>query len=218
MTQRPKSELKPLGALLESARLATVKAGGCSLTALEWGRAMGPRIAARSTPEQLRDGVLTLRVASAVWSQELSLLSHEIIQKLVTLGYQVQKIRCQVGPLPTGGLPKKPSRSARPLPDVPLPTELLATLSTIGDDELRQAVQAAAQNQLNLQAIREAQRRKAIPRREQLASNTQAAGLANARTQAARAPQSAGSRSAPPDQNEPASREERPHTRVPPRY
>src|SRR4029453_11781903 len=39
-----------------------------------WRRIVGDRVAARTRPGRLRDGTLTIHVASAVWAQELSLL------------------------------------------------------------------------------------------------------------------------------------------------
>ena len=49
----------------------------------EWGRLVGPQIAAVTEPESVSaDGVLRVRVASAPWAAELSLMTPTIMAKL----------------------------------------------------------------------------------------------------------------------------------------
>lgn len=200
MTQHRKSDPSPLGALLESAHSASIDSGGCPLDVHTWQKAMGKRIAARSTPEHLRDGVLTLRVASSVWSQELSLLSTDIIARLQEIGFSVQRIRCRVGTAPQQTATRRPRRMPT-LPDAPLPEELKLRLASVDDAELRQAILLAAQSHLNLLQ----QKRAELQKRS---SEKQPDALA---------PRSAGARSALQDQNGSAHRGESRHTREPKR-
>jgi hypothetical protein len=137
--------------LVADARVGLVRAGGCPLDAFTWQRAIGERIAARSCPEQLRDGVLTLRVASSVWAQELSLLSATIIERLAPFGFVVQKIRCRVGTVEA----QPRAKTTRPivsLPPVELPADLSKQLARITDDDLRASIETAARAQLQLRA------------------------------------------------------------------
>ncbi len=47
-----------------------------------WNRAVGAQIAAVAKPLSYENGVLQVRVESAAWRNELSMMSEEIIQKL----------------------------------------------------------------------------------------------------------------------------------------
>ena len=47
-----------------------------------WRDAVGPKIAARTTPDMFRGGVLFVKVATPTWQQELSYLKVDIIAKL----------------------------------------------------------------------------------------------------------------------------------------
>jgi predicted nucleic acid-binding Zn ribbon protein len=47
-----------------------------------WESVAGPVVAAESTPESERSGVVTVRCSSAVWAQELELLSGELLTSL----------------------------------------------------------------------------------------------------------------------------------------
>lgn len=48
----------------------------------QWEELVGPAIAAHSTPQRLRGGVLWLQVGEAAWRQELSLMRRELIAKI----------------------------------------------------------------------------------------------------------------------------------------
>jgi hypothetical protein len=124
------------------------------LDAHTWQRAIGDRIAARSQPEQLRDGVLTLRVASSVWAQELSLLSSTIIEHLAPLGFAVRSIRCRVGSLDAGSKPKPFPRKPVAVVPIELPAELAQQLDQMKDDDLKATIETAARAQLQLRAQR----------------------------------------------------------------
>ncbi|HEX8857074.1 MAG TPA: DUF721 domain-containing protein [Thermoleophilaceae bacterium] len=47
-----------------------------------WESVAGPVVAAQSTPESERAGVITVRCFSAVWAQELELLSGDLMASL----------------------------------------------------------------------------------------------------------------------------------------
>ncbi len=66
---------------------------------LEWDDIVGPRIAARTCPKELRDGVLTVSVANSAWVNELTFLRDDLQQKIdQTLGPKaVSSIRFVVG-------------------------------------------------------------------------------------------------------------------------
>src|SRR5690349_8069136 len=62
----------------------------------DWQRAVGPRLAQKTLPERLSEGVLTVRVPSSTWAQELSLLSDVVSERLRAAGHAVQRLRFQV--------------------------------------------------------------------------------------------------------------------------
>lgn len=143
-----------LGHLVTEARAGMVRAGGCPLDAFTWRQAIGERIASHSSPEHLRDGVLTLRVSSSVWAQELSLLSQTIIERLAPLGFRVHTVRCKVGTLEAPAARRRALPPAPPTPPVELPPELKAELARIDDADLRVNIEAAARAQLQLRKDR----------------------------------------------------------------
>jgi len=49
----------------------------------EWTELVGPKIAARTRPEEVRDRVLVIEVASSAWLQELNLLRAQILAGLL---------------------------------------------------------------------------------------------------------------------------------------
>jgi predicted nucleic acid-binding Zn ribbon protein len=67
-----------------------------------WPAAAGEAFAAQSTPTGERDGVITVACASAVWAQELDLLSERVVERLNEgLGRQaVRGLRPQARPGP----------------------------------------------------------------------------------------------------------------------
>jgi len=147
-----------LGQLVAGARQDLIRSGGCPLDRHTWKQTFGERIAARSEPEQLRDGILTLRVVSSVWAQELSLLSATIIERLTPLGYVVRSVRCRVGKLDEGSKARVPTRTRAPAAAaVELPNELAQQLAQIGDIDLRTTIEHAARAQLQARAQRRLQ-------------------------------------------------------------
>lgn len=47
-----------------------------------WEEAVGTQIASKASPATMRNGVLTLKVKSSAWMQQLSLMKHELISHL----------------------------------------------------------------------------------------------------------------------------------------
>lgn len=114
-----------------------------------WKEIVGPRVAERARPHALERGVLLLRVPSSVWAQELSLLSAEILPRLVARGYEVRELRFSVGPLEGSAPPPPALRTTRTVPRPgPLPPTLKALSASVDDDELRQALEDAARANL----------------------------------------------------------------------
>lgn len=81
--------------------LATVLAPATTLARVQacWEETVGSAIASAAVPAAERDGVLTVRCESAVWSQELELMSSELLPRLNTAlgGDLLHKLRCRVG-------------------------------------------------------------------------------------------------------------------------
>src|SRR5579883_2039602 len=109
-----------------------------------WRDAVGLRIADRARPVVLDRGVLTVRVATSVWANELSMLAPTILARLCERGVLVQELRFRVGPIePPARPPERRSSQAVPAP-APLPKDIAQQLARIADPELREAVALAA--------------------------------------------------------------------------
>lgn len=106
-----------------------------------WRGIVGERVAARTRPGTIRDGTLTVYVASSVWAQELSLLSTAILDRLREGGVEARALRFRVGEIePLFDVrAESVERRAAPLPD-----ELSERLARIGDANLRAKVAEAA--------------------------------------------------------------------------
>ena len=121
-----------------------------------WREAVGLRIAERARPVMLERGVLTLRVATSVWANELSMLATTILERLVAQRVAVVELRFRVGPIEPPARPPE-RRVARAVPPpARLPPELKATLGGVADDELREAIADAARSNLAWRAAVEA--------------------------------------------------------------
>ncbi len=70
----------------------------------EWAQLVGPQIASVTEPESITpDGVLRVRVATAPWANELSLMSPKILARLNTgRTGRVKEIRWMPGPIERG--------------------------------------------------------------------------------------------------------------------
>ncbi|MFZ5890315.1 MAG: DUF721 domain-containing protein [Myxococcota bacterium] len=134
-----------LGDVLDGTRRVTLQRARAAVDRDTWRRAVGRRIAERTDVGQIKQGELTVYVASAAWAQELSLLTREIAERLAAHGIRVEKVRFRVK---AQGLPAAAPRAEskpKPAPPKPLPAELRAHLERVADDELRGAIAGAAE-------------------------------------------------------------------------
>jgi Dna[CI] antecedent, DciA len=126
-----------LGELLASSSMLGARTAHISLA--DWQRAVGARLAQKAFPERLSEGVLTVRVPSSTWAQELSLLSDVVLERLQVAGHRVQRMRFQVHAMqPT---PERPVTTVR---REELPAPLQASIDRVEDPELRSAIADAA--------------------------------------------------------------------------
>lgn len=126
---------------------------GSALRRAEWTRIVGARIAGRTRTGKLESGVLTVKVASSAWSNELSFLKGTLIAKLRSAGYEVSDLRFRVDQI----APDAPTQKAHPLArsqtprasEPPLPPELLKRLESVEDPNLRAVIAEAARASLS---------------------------------------------------------------------
>jgi Dna[CI] antecedent DciA-like protein len=129
----------------------TLGARTCGISGGEWQSIVGPRLSERALPESLNDGVLSVRVPSSTWAQELSFLSHVILERLQQSGHAVTKVRFRVAAASVRPQPEPPTRR---VVKAPLPPALLRRLAELDDPELRQAIAEAAALSLGRQRPR----------------------------------------------------------------
>jgi hypothetical protein len=85
-----------------------------------WESIVGPEGSRRSSPESLRQGVLTVAVASSAWLQELTLRSGELLARVQSRhGSGVTALRFALGRLPDAREQAR-RQAARPRPLRPL--------------------------------------------------------------------------------------------------
>lgn len=94
----PRPLAAALGGVLARAEPATALARVQSV----WPGAVGAGLAAAATPVAERDGIVTVACESAVWANELNLLSAELLPRLnealaAAGASPVERIRCVVG-------------------------------------------------------------------------------------------------------------------------
>ena len=131
-----------LGELLDGARVVSAKHGKVAITRDAWRRIVGDRIARRTEPGGLWEGVLTIYVASAPWAQELSLLTTELLERLKPLNLSVTSVRFRVRQQIQA---PAAARKRRPASRAPLPSELQRRVDSVEDPELRQVIADAAE-------------------------------------------------------------------------
>ncbi len=113
-----------------------------------WREAVGGRIADRAEPIALAGGVLTVRAATSVWANELSMLSTTLIARLNERRVAVKELRFRVGPIQSALRPPE-RRVSRAVPaPAPIPADLARELLKIEDDELRRDIANAASRSL----------------------------------------------------------------------
>jgi predicted nucleic acid-binding Zn ribbon protein len=102
---------RPLRSAIEAVTRQAAPAGALARTQACWEEVAGPRVAAEAEPVSERAGVLTIRCSSAVWAQELELLSEDLLERLrEALGdpSALQSLRLVVGS--AGGARRPPRR------------------------------------------------------------------------------------------------------------
>lgn len=142
---RPSRKPDLLGSVLELAlgrrRLASVLAEATIES--RWEEAVGPQVAARARPDGLRNGVLTVRVASAPWMTELSFLKPALLARInAAAGATAEAPIVTDLRLAPGRLPPPPVRPAAPLVLPPLSAEqgrLIDDITREVDDPLLRA-------------------------------------------------------------------------------
>lgn len=117
----------------------------------EWRAAVGPRIADRARPWTLERGVLTVKVATSVWANELQMLAPELILRLKQRGFAVDAMRFRVGQLDQNERPPERRTFRKVPPPKPLSPELKAEVAKVEDDGLRAVIEAAARANLSWQ-------------------------------------------------------------------
>lgn len=126
------------------------------LNILQWEQAVGPRVAARTQPLRIERGVLYVRVATAAWANELSMLTDTILEQLRELGATVDTIRFSVGPVTATPKPQRPAAQPLPPESPALPDSLGELVSKVDSPDLRRAITHAARRSLAGQAARPA--------------------------------------------------------------
>jgi hypothetical protein len=116
-----------------------LSARSANISLNDWRRAVGERLAQKTHPERISEGVLTVRVPSSTWAQELSLLSEVVLERLGAAGHRVQRLRFHVS-----GAALPPETPVTVVRRVALPASLSASLARLDDPELRQAIAEAA--------------------------------------------------------------------------
>lgn len=108
-----------------------------------WRSLVGDRIGERTRPGTVHDGCLTVYVATAVWAQELTLLSTTILERLAGSGVRVERLRFRVGDVGEPPAPRPVKERPAP-PKADLPDALRERLARIDDPVLRAAIAEAA--------------------------------------------------------------------------
>jgi hypothetical protein len=140
------SKPSTLAELLASSSMLGARTAHISLA--DWQRAVGARLAQKTLPERLSDGLLTVRVPSSAWAQELSLLSEVVAERLRAAGHGVQRLRFQVHATPQAAEP--PLTTVR---RAELPARLQESLAQVEDPDLRRAIAEAAAYSLARQPL-----------------------------------------------------------------
>lgn len=118
------------------------------ISAREWAKAVGLRVADRTRPVALERGTLIVNAASATWATELSMLRDPILLRLRALGYDVKEVRFRVKQVPPPPRPAERRKARAVPPPAPLPAELSLALTKITDPELAQIIAEAAGSNL----------------------------------------------------------------------
>jgi hypothetical protein len=114
-----------------------------------WEEAVGSRIARRTEPLRIDRGVLWVRVATSAWANELSLLTHDILEQLNSRGFEIEGLRFRVGAISRKQRKQSrgPVREAPP-DNPPLPDQVREKVEHVSDDALKRALAIAAAKSL----------------------------------------------------------------------
>jgi hypothetical protein len=112
-----------------------------------WRRAVSQRTYVNARPVRLQSGTLTIHTATSAWCSELEFDKERLLIELKRHAPEarVRVLRFRVGPLPELSVGTRAARQ-QPAPVVvaSLPETLARTLASIDDDDLREAIGAAA--------------------------------------------------------------------------
>lgn len=126
---------------------------GSAIPRAEWTHIVGPRIAGRTRVGRLQRGVLTVKVASSAWSNELSFLKRQLVAKLQRAGHEVTDLRFRVDQIADDVVDKRKHPKAHQVVrhpgNTPLPPELIERLKEVEDPNLRAVIAEAARASLS---------------------------------------------------------------------
>ncbi len=176
----------------------------------EWKVVVGPRIADRAHPVTLERGILLVKVTTSVWANELQMLAPELVARLRVRGHAVDQLRFRVGPLDMPDRPPERRITRKVPPPVALGPELSATISKVGDPDLRAVIARAASANLAWQDF--VAPASGAPKSLRAEEASRAAMVSEA-PRGARVPRDAGTGSAPRDRTEGGSGAASPRTR-----
>ncbi len=119
-----------------------------------WEEVVGPRLAARTRPDNLYRGRLKVRVANSAWLNELTFMRDEIITRITAVFGRkvVRELNLVVGELrppapPASRQVRRPSPPSAARERVEIPTQALEAVEEevagVEDPDLRQAVKEA---------------------------------------------------------------------------
>jgi predicted nucleic acid-binding Zn ribbon protein len=108
-----------------------------------WKDILGEPLAMHAAPTALKGGVLHINISTPAWLQQAGYYKAQILEKLGRLG--VADIRLKLGKIQFSSPPKAKERLSYKEPDTALIEELL---SSIEDDEVKEAVRRAARKAL----------------------------------------------------------------------
>jgi hypothetical protein len=108
-----------------------------------WKEILGEPLAMHAAPTALKGGVLHINIATPVWLQQAGYYKAQILEKLGRLG--VVDIRLKLGKIRFSAPPKAKEEQPYKEPD---PTLIEELLSSIEDDEVKEAVRRAARKAL----------------------------------------------------------------------
>lgn len=112
-----------------------------------WRRAVPARVFARARPVRLSHGVLYVNTATPAWALELDHLKPQLLASVQKHAPEarIRELRFRMGPLPEQPKGSRPDRRRpEPVPVAALPEPLARALAGIDDDQLREAISAAA--------------------------------------------------------------------------